>query len=56
LGGADRSDPGPLGQPGYEVVDDRGEFGPVGLEYPARIADRRSQAVDLGMADSLLST
>lgn len=55
LGGADRADAGSLGQPGHEVVNDCGQLGAVGLENLTGVAYCHSQAMDLGMADRLLS-
>jgi len=55
LGRADRAVAGSLSQPGHEVVDDRGELGGIGLEDVTGVAYCHRQAMDLGMAGSLLS-
>jgi len=40
LGGAERADHAPVGQPGSEVVDDALQVGAVGFERAAALADR----------------
>jgi hypothetical protein len=52
--GADRAASGPGGQPGDQVVDDRGQLGAVGLERAGRLAQRQGEPADFGVAYGLL--
>ena len=53
LGGADRADPAPVGQPGGQVVDDGLQLGPVGLQRAAAVAHGHGKTADLAVAHGL---
>src|SRR3954469_16693200 len=53
LGGADRTDPLVVGQPGREVTDDGGQESAVGLELAALLAQRDRESAQLAVADGL---
>ena len=55
LGGADRTDSGPGGQPRDQVVDDRGQLGAVGFERAGRLTQRQSEPPNLAVAYDLLA-